>query len=106
MHVLIIKHAALGDVVRTSYFAQPLKIKYGADLRLSWITTPVAEPLIRFNPAIDDIWLGFDEAKRYGFDLVYSLDDELSILEAVSQLKHKNLTGAYLNGIGKSSYTD
>jgi hypothetical protein len=38
MHFLVVKKGALGDVVRTSYFAKALKDRFGNDLRLSWIT--------------------------------------------------------------------
>lgn len=106
MHILIVKHDALGDVVRTSYFAHPLKDKFGAELRLSWITSPAAVPVLRFNPAIDDIWTTFDDAKAITFDKVYSLDDERRILEDVSRLRARALTGAYLDPGLKAAYTD
>jgi ADP-heptose:LPS heptosyltransferase len=34
MKILVVKYAALGDVVRTSYFCAPLRCKHGANLRL------------------------------------------------------------------------
>jgi heptosyltransferase II len=105
MHILIIKHGALGDVVRTSYFARPLKEKWGERLRLSWLTAAAAIPLLRFNPAVDDIWTSFDDARPFHFDHVFSLDDELPVLAAVSSLHCRNITGAYLDGEGKPAYT-
>ena len=106
MHILIVKHAALGDVVRTSYFAKPLKDKFGAALRLSWLTSPAAVPMIRFNSAIDDIWTTFDEAQVHAFDRVYSLDDEMSVLQGVSRLRTRELTGAYLDAERKETYSE
>jgi heptosyltransferase-2 len=106
MHVLIVKHGALGDVVRTSYFAGPLKRKWGRRLRLSWITAPAALPLLRFNPAIDDLWTSFRDANGHAFDCVYSLDDELDVLQAVSGLTAQRVVGAYVNGGDARAYTE
>ncbi len=55
MHILIIKRGALGDVVGTAYFARALKEKQGNGIRISWITSTDALPLLRFNPYIYDI---------------------------------------------------
>src|SRR5262249_28687683 len=63
MHYLIVKTGALGDVVRTSYFAKALKHKHGPDLRLSWFTAPASVNLLRLDPSIDDLWLEFGEAR-------------------------------------------
>jgi heptosyltransferase-2 len=106
MHVLIVKHGALGDVVRTSYFAKPLKDRHGAALRLSWITATTAVPLLQFHPALDDIWTTFDEARAFAFDKVYSLDDDMMALESVAGLATRSLTGAYLNAERQAAYTD
>ena len=101
MHLLIVKHGALGDVVRTSYFASPLRRKWGAQLRLSWITAPSSLPLLQFHPAIDDLWTSFDEARPHSFDCIFSLDDESEALLGVSGLDSRRLVGARFNGQGK-----
>jgi len=106
MHLLIIKHGALGDVVRTSYFASPLRRKWGPQLRLSWITAPSSLPLLRFHPAIDDLWTAFDEARPFSFDHIYSFDDELEVLQGVHGLDTRGLTGALLDERGQAIYTD
>ncbi|WP_028310666.1 glycosyltransferase family 9 protein [Derxia gummosa] len=106
IHLLIIKHGALGDVVRTSYFAGALRQRFGAALRLSWITAPAALPLLRFNPHIDDLWTRFDEAGGLRFDRVYSLDDEQDVVEAVMRLDAAAITGAVLDADGRRGYTD
>ena len=59
-HVLIVKTGALGDVVRTSHFAGALRECFGAALRLSWITSESAAPLLARNPHIDDLWTDFE----------------------------------------------
>lgn len=105
MHLLIVKHGALGDVVRTSYFAHALRAKWGESLRLSWITAPGSAPLLRFNPHIDDLWTSFGEAQPYRYDRIYSLDDERDVLESVALLDAAALTGAFLRD-NKPAYTD
>jgi heptosyltransferase-2 len=106
MHILIVKHGALGDVVRTSYFARPLRDKLGPGLRLSWITAPTSLPLLRFHPAIDDLWTSFDQARPHVFDHIYSLDDETDVLVGVAGLRSRGLTGATIDAQGAKSYTD
>ncbi len=105
MRILIVKHGALGDVVRTSYFARALRRRFGEGLRLSWLTAPESVPLLRFNPWIDDIWTSFAEARVFSFDRIFSLDDELDVLDDVAQLKTSEITGALLRN-GRPTYTD
>lgn len=104
-HILVVKHGALGDVVRTSYFARALREKFGDSLRLSWLTAPAAAPLLRFNPHIDDLWTAFPEAQPFRFDRIYSLDDEREVLEGVARLDAAATTGALLRD-GRPGYTD
>jgi heptosyltransferase-2 len=96
MHFLIVKKGALGDVVRTSYFAAALKRKIGPGLRLSWITAPGSADLLRLNPHIDDLWFEFEQAQPFRFDRVFSLDDEMDTLEGVAGLAAESVTGAVL----------
>lgn len=105
MHVLVVKHGALGDVVRTSYFARALREKFGDRLRLSWLTAPSAAPLLRFNQHIDDLWTSFAEAQPFRYDRVYSLDDERDVLEGVARVDAAAVTGALLQD-GQPGYTD
>jgi heptosyltransferase-2 len=103
MHFLIIKKGALGDVVRTSYFAKPLKEKYPA-LRLSWITAPASADLLRLNPSIDDLWFDFSPARAFRFDRIFSLDDELDTLAGLEGLATQAVSGALLRD-GRPVYT-
>lgn len=105
MNILIVKHGALGDVVRTSYFAAALREKCGAGLRLSWITAPSSLPLLRFHPQIDDLFTSFDEAETVEYDRIYSLDDERDILEGVAQLRSRAVTGAFIRD-GITGYSE
>ena len=105
MHFLIIKQGALGDVVRTSYFAEALKRKYGETLRLSWITSRASLELLRLNPFIDDLWSDFSEAMPHQFSRIFSLDDELDTLECVGKLRAASITGATLKD-GRPVYSN
>jgi len=95
----------LGDVVRTSYFAGALRRKYGQALRLCWLTSTRALPLLRHNPHIDKLTDDFHELHNESFDHIYSLDDEREILGEVSSLRTTALTGAYLSPAGAPVYT-
>lgn len=106
MHFLIVKKGALGDVVRTSYFAKALKRKFGPGLRLSWITAPASADLLRLNPNIDDLWFDFEQAKPFRFDRIFSLDDELDTLEGVAGLATNSVTGAILQETGPTYTQD
>jgi heptosyltransferase-2 len=96
MHILVVKRGALGDVVRTSYFAKALKAKFGPGLRLSWITAPASADLLRLNPHVDDLWFEFEQAQPFRFDRIYSLDDEADALAGVARLAADAVTGAIL----------
>lgn len=105
MHILIVKRGALGDVVRTAYFARALKEKYAFRIRVSWVTSSFALPLLRFNPYIDDLWISFDEASNYCYDIVYSLDDELDTIGEVTRLRTRSVRGAYIGDDGHATYS-
>jgi ADP-heptose:LPS heptosyltransferase len=94
VHFLVVKRGALGDVVRTAYFADALRRRLGDALRLSWLTAPASVPLIRFNPNIDDVWTSFAEARGVRFNRIFSLDDERDAIEGVMALAADSVTGA------------
>lgn len=98
MRVLIVKRGALGDVVRTSYFAKALKQSNSPSIHITWLTAESAEPLLRYNPFIDRIATSFDELRGECYDQLYSLDDERDTIERVSELMASRITGAYLDG--------
>ena len=94
MQILIVKFGALGDVVRTSYFAKAIKEKFNC--QIWWLTSTNSFQIIRFNPYIDNIIFDVKCINKLEFDIVYSLDDELNILRQVSMLSYKKIVGAYL----------
>lgn len=105
MKILIIKHGALGDVVRTSYFARSFKLKYKDNLELFWYTSMHSRELLEHNPYIDHIITDISDISPIEFDHIYSLDDETSILDNLLSLKSKRFTGAYILD-GKRKYTE
>lgn len=105
VHLLVVKHGALGDVVRTSYFAEALRRAHGPRLRLSWLTAPAAMSLLRFNPHVDDLWTDASQAQGFEFDRIFSLDDEIEVVEAAMGLRSRQMTGAVLDSNGNRTYT-
>ena len=97
MDLLIIKHGALGDVVRTSYFLPGLHRKYGPDTRIFWLTSTAAVDLLRYHPQIYRLTTDPSELAPREFDCILSLDDEHQAAVAATQLKHKQLVGACLS---------
>lgn len=107
MNILIVKMGALGDVVRTSYFAKCLKDKHGGSMHLTWVTSPMAIPLLKNNIYIDEVSLNFTKIQKKNFDIVYSLDDENEIVNQVSLLNKKKVIGAYIDSLSKKvTYCD
>lgn len=105
--ILIVKHGALGDVVRTSYILPGLLEKYGSP-KVYWLTARSSVDLLRFNPYVFEIVAeGFNSDRLQGvhFDLVISLDDELPVVRQLAQVSHGTLVGAYLDG-ERVCYTD
>lgn len=105
MNILIIKHGALGDVVRTSYFAKYLNNKYN-NCNIHWITNPSSINILRFNPYVTNIVTTFDALANIQFDLVFSLDDENIFLQKLKNLSAKKIIGAYIDQYDNISYSD
>ncbi len=94
-NILIIKHGALGDVIRTSYFVKPLYEQYDTP-DIYWLTSRCSLPLLRFNPYIFDITSDYETIKNIHFDWIISLDDEIEVLEKLKNLTYEKITGAFL----------
>lgn len=107
MHnILIVKHGALGDVIRTSYAVPMLYEKYNP-ARILWFTSEEAFDLLRFNPFISHIITlkyKYHMLSEIEFDLVLSFDDEIETLKSLSSISYKKIIGAYLEN-GKQTYT-
>jgi heptosyltransferase-2 len=100
---LIVKHGALGDVVRNSFFAEAIK-KHDPQVVLHWVTKPICVDLLKHNPFIDVIYTSFDQLDSIQFDCCFSLDDELDVVREVAALNTPTV-GAFLDSQGQVSYT-
>ena len=78
--VLVVKLAALGDVLRTCALLPALRRRHGDDAFITWVTEPAALPLVANQPLVDRA-LPLGVATIAGmtgrrFDAVYVLDKE------------------------------
>lgn len=107
MKILIIKWAALGDVIRTSYILPGMYKKYN-NPDIYWFTARGAVDLLRYNPYVYRV-ITQDTCKevfkKESFDLVISLDEENHILKHLKKIHCRELFGAYLTGKGDAVYT-
>ncbi|HUR28074.1 MAG TPA: glycosyltransferase family 9 protein [Planctomycetota bacterium] len=113
--LLIIKTAALGDVLRTTSILPGLHRKFpGA--RVTWATAPNAVDLVRTHPlvaevaAIDpkspaDLERAAADWKARAWDWVLSFDDEEPLCRLASSLSARKLSGAYQEADGALAYT-
>jgi len=102
MKTLIIKYGASGDVVRTTTLLNVLK----GDI--DWITANVNVQLLNGLSQISHVLTdeNFETIKNNKYNLVINLEDSFEAAELVSNIKFKNLFGAYLNKSGKIEYTE
>lgn len=105
LKILIIKHGALGDVVRTSYFIEPLKKKW-VDSLIFWKTEENARDILQNVPGLDRLSTSWSDLLEINFDIVYSLDDEMEVLSWVSKLSTNKLVGAYIDSNNRALYTE
>jgi len=101
--ILIIKLAALGDVLRTTPI---LRVLNG---EITWITKKEAFPLLK-TPLISRLIdinnkNQLEKLKKEKFDLVLSLDEDFRAAKIVSKIKTNKLIGVYLKN-GRQVYTD
>lgn len=107
MNILIIKLAAIGDVLRTTVVLPALKEKY-PDCDISWVTENKSFDILKNNEFIDKIYLiGEDlneKLREVVFDLILSLDDDTEACDLASSLNSKKIIGSYLEN-EKKTYT-
>lgn len=114
--ILIVKTAALGDVLRTNAIVPGL-VERHAPCRITWVTAPAAVDLVRTHPGIAEV-VALDvrspahlaavtarlAATRW--TRVISLDDEEALCRLVAALDTRALSGATLAANGERVYTD
>lgn len=113
--ILILKTAALGDVLRTTSILPGLCARY-PDCRVTWVTARAAFDLVRTHPLIAAVET-VDAASQASVDAlarklaptrwtrVISLDDERPLCALASALDAEQISGAYLGQDGQRAYT-
>jgi len=110
--VLILKTAALGDVLRTTSVLPGLA-ELHPDLELTWVTAPAAVELVERHPQVrrvvpcdlEDPAPAGARLRGVRWDWLLSLDDEERSCELASSLESARLSGAYLDPEGRRAYT-
>ncbi|MFC1540793.1 glycosyltransferase family 9 protein [Candidatus Margulisiibacteriota bacterium] len=103
MRILIIKLGAIGDVIRATFILRGLREKHQT-AEIDWITDSSARDILINNPLINRLFTWEERGELKDYDLVIGLEDELAACELASQLKPKNILGAYAKD-GKVLYT-
>ncbi|MFN0243554.1 MAG: glycosyltransferase family 9 protein [Planctomycetota bacterium] len=113
--ILIVKTAALGDVLRTTSILPGLRERY-APCAITWLTAHGAVDLVRTHPDVARV-IAVDtqdeaavdrsaaELARERWTRVVSLDDELALCRLASRLSCAALSGATLDAQGERAYT-
>ncbi|MGQ9695200.1 MAG: glycosyltransferase family 9 protein [Thermodesulfobacteriota bacterium] len=101
--ILIIKLAAIGDVLRTTPLLTGLKRAYPQS-HITWVVDKEAYPLLKNNPLIDRL-LPYEFAPLFSlesesFDLVIGLEKEVRGAALVSKFKGQEKKGFGLSGEG------
>ena len=113
--ILIIKTAALGDVLRTTAILPGLAAQHpGA--RIVWVTAASAVDLVRTHPLVSEV-VAIDTRSSASVDTVrerllptrwtrvISLDDEEPLCALASALQADELNGAFMRKDGQRAYT-
>ncbi|MHB8483338.1 MAG: glycosyltransferase family 9 protein [Nitrospiria bacterium] len=101
--ILILKHAAMGDVLRTTPLLYALKRHYPHSF-ITWMTDPASGDLLKYNKMIDRVYLyGTSDIMRLtseSFDLILSLDKEPRTAALAMIIKAKEKRGIGLSPEG------
>ncbi len=108
MNILIIKLAAIGDVIRTTSILPGLKEKYQSS-KIDWITKKESFDILKNNNLIKKTYLienDINGIKDNEYGLIINLDDDLDACKLVSNIKSKNIIGAYLDNENRTYTKD
>ena len=97
MDVLIVKLAALGDVLRTTSVVRRLKA-CRPEARITWVTARAAVPLLEGNPDLERVLALEDQPKlARKFELVLSLEED----KAAAALALSSCSGELIGVLGE-----
>ena len=113
--VLVIKTAALGDVLRTTALLPGLQALHPG-LRVTWVTAPPARELVEGHPAVArtvtvdakdaaSLQQMREELEQGDWDWILSLDDEEPLVALATGLETRRFSGARLTADGRREYT-
>ena len=101
--ILILKHAAMGDVLRTTPILYALKRQYPHSF-ITWMTDPASADLLKYNTMIDRLYIyGTPDLIRVSsesFDLILSLDKEPRTAALAMKIDAKDKRGIGLSPEG------
>jgi heptosyltransferase-2 len=100
--LLIVKSAALGDVLRTTSLLPALQKR--RPWKIWWLTSPAAADLLKGNKRIHRV-VTLASLPRRRFDLVLSLEEEPAFAEAAQRLCRGRLVGIFKKNDGALAYT-
>jgi len=102
--ILIIKKDALGDVLRTTPILHAIKAKYGQSTHITWLISPYAYDLIKYNHLIDRAYkFNFESMiclQAEKFDVLFSLDKDKASLALSKLINAEEKYGFTLNEYG------
>jgi heptosyltransferase-2 len=118
VEILIVKTAALGDVLRTTSILPGLRRRYPT-ARITWLTGRGAMDLVRFHPEVaevvgvatadpDDLRRAAKELSARHFERILSLDEERELALLATELARgvaDVVTGAHVRADGALAYT-
>lgn len=97
-NILIVKTGAMGDVLRTTVIITGLLEKYKS-AKITWFTSQIATPLLKNNHEIKLV-TKIKELSKNNWDWIICLEEDKTLLKALSKLKFKKISGTYyFNGI-------
>lgn len=113
--ILLIKTAALGDVIRTTSILPGLHERY-ENANVTWLTAPGAVDLLRTHPLIrriepvdirsnHSVESAIERLKTTCWTRVLSLDDDLPLARLATAVPSKRLSGVYERPDGSIAYT-
>lgn len=101
--ILILKLAAIGDVLRTTPILSGLKRKY-PESHITWVSSEEALPLLRNNPLIDRLlpfaWPSLLPLEMESFDLILGLEKEPPGAALTSKIEAREKKGFGLTSQG------
>lgn len=103
IRILVIKLAALGDVLRTTPILTGIKKVY-PESRITWITDTAAIPLLKGNPLIDELRImdaeGILIVSQSSFDLALNFEKEARALALFKAVHAKEKRGFSFSDAG------